>query len=108
MTSMMFFLMRLLHSLFFSAGVDFTGPDPPLLTFTPGQSVGDIQCANITVIEDSIPQPERTIVVTLGNNRTVGGIERISSVRVNTSIPSLSFDIDTDINDRKLMFIFFI
>ena len=99
--------MRLLHILCFSAGVDFIGPDPPLLTFTPGQSVGDIQCANITVVDDSIPQPERSIVVTLGNNRTVGGIESISSVRIDTSIPSLSFDIDTDINDRKLSCLFF-
>ena len=73
-----------------------------MLTFTPGQFVGDIQCANITVVDDSIPQPERSIVVRLGNNRNVGGIERISSVRVNTTIPSVSFDIDTDINDRKL------
>ena len=86
----------------FTEGVDFTGPDPPVLTFTPGQSVGDIQCTNITVVDDSLPQPERSIVVRLGNNRTVGGLERVSSVRVSTSVPSVSFDIDTDINDGKL------
>ena len=80
-------------------------PDPPALTFTPGQSVGDIQCANVTVVDDSTPQPARRITVAIGNTRTVGGIGRVENVRVNPAVSSVSFDIDTDINDRKFQFV---
>ena len=49
----------------FVAGVDLIGPTPSTLIFTAGQTMGDMQCADITIPDDSIPQPQRTFNVSI-------------------------------------------
>ena len=107
----------------FVAGVDLIGPMPSILIFTAGQTMGDMQCADITIPDDSIPQPQRTFNVSIGEDvRTVsdgsddgdgdgggggggGGGGRGGSdgggVRINSDSPSISIDIGVDISDRK-------
>ena len=110
----------------FVAGVDLIGPIPSILIFTTGQTMGDMQCADITIPDDSIPQPQRTFNVSIGEDvRTVnnggeggdgsdggdgggggggGGGGRGGSdgggVRINSDSPSISIDIGVDISDR--------
>ena len=114
----------------FVAGVDLIGPTPSILIFTAGQTMGDMQCADITIPDDSIPQPQRTFNVSIGEDvRTVsnggeggdgsdggdgdgdgggggggGGGGRGGSdggsVRISSDSPSISVDIGVDISDR--------
>ena len=93
--------------------------------------MGDMQCADLTIPDDSIPQPQRTFNVSIGEDvGTVsdggdggdgdgggdgggggggdgggGGGGRGGSdgggVRINSDSPSISIDIGIDINDRK-------
>jgi hypothetical protein len=72
-------------------GVDFIGPDPSMLTFTSGQSTGGIQCAVITILDNSILEGERSFSVELG------GIPSETSVKINKTMMS------EDINDRKFV-----
>ena len=85
-------------------GVDFIGPTPSTLIFTAGQTMGDMQCADVTIPDDSIPQPERTFNVSIGEDvGTVsdGGDGGGGGVRINSDLSSISVDIGIDINDRK-------
>ena len=50
-------------SYFFTEGV--IGPDPSILTFTSGQSTGDIQCADVTILDNSFLEGERNFSVRL-------------------------------------------
>ena len=110
---------------FFLAGVDFIGPYPSVLIFTPGQTVGDIQCAEFSIPDDSYPQGERSFNVSIGDD--AGTIEYVGGdagdggdgggggrggssgggVRTNPNLPSVTVDIDIDINDSKTFFHFF-
>ena len=54
------------RSSFIVAGVDFDGPSPSALLFTEGQTVGDIQCAQITILDDFIPEGERNFSISVG------------------------------------------
>ena len=110
----------------FVAGVDLIGPTPSILIFVAGQTMGDMQCADITIPDDSIPQPQRTFNVSIGEDvRTVsnggeggdgsdggdggrggggggggtGGSDG-GGVRINSDSPSISIDIGVDISDR--------
>ena len=107
----------------FVAGVDLIGPTPSILIFNAGQTMGDMQCADITIPDDSIPQPQRTFNVSIGEDvRTVsnggeggdggdgggggggggggtGGSDG-GGVRINSDSPSISIDIGVDISDR--------
>ena len=109
---------------YYIAGVDFIGPTPSTLIFMAGQSMGDIQCADVTIPDDSIPQPQRTFNVSIGDNvGTVsdggdgggggggnggggggdggrGGSDG-GGVRISSGSSSISVDIEVDINDRK-------
>ena len=83
--------------------------------------MGDIQCADMTIPDDSIPQPQRTFNVSIGDNvGTVsdggdgggggggggggdggrGGSDG-GGVRISSDFSSISVDIEVDINDRK-------
>ena len=87
----------------YSEGIDYTTPDPPALTFTPGQTSGDIQCVNITIIDDPLPQGERNLSISLGNG-TVGdggGVGGGGGVRVHPDSPTINIDITLDLNDSK-------
>ena len=53
------------YSYFFSEGVAFIGPDPSILTFTAGQTVGDIQCSQVTILDNSVFNGERNFSIQL-------------------------------------------
>ena len=79
--------------------MDFIGPEPPALTFTTGQSVGDIRCANVAIPDDSIPQGERSFRISIGDGGdSDGGGE---GVRVNPNLPSIDIVISLDLDDGK-------
>ena len=107
---------------YFVARVDFDGPSPSALLFTEGQTVGDIQCAQITILDDFIPEGERNFSISIGPDAgTVsdggdggygsdggeegggGGRGGGGGVRVNPNVPSISINIDLDIDDRKFI-----
>jgi hypothetical protein len=76
-------------------GVDFIGPDPSMLTFISGQSMGDIQCANMTILDNSILERERSFSVELREIRLE------TSVKINETMTSMDIDIENDPNDSK-------
>ena len=76
-------------------GVDFIGPDPSVLTFTSGQSTGDIQCANVTILDNSILEGERGFSVELGK------VGSETSVKINETMTSVDIDIQNDPSDSK-------
>ena len=76
-------------------GVDFIGPDPSILTFTPGQSTGDVQCANVTILDNSILEGQRSFSVELGE------VHSETSVKINETMTSVDIDIDDDPNDSE-------
>jgi hypothetical protein len=76
-------------------GVDFIGPDPSVLTFTSGQSTGDVQCADMTILDNSILEGERSFSVVLAQ------VHSETNVNINETMPSVDVDIDDDHNDRK-------
>ena len=77
-------------------GIDFFGPVPSILTFTSGQSTGGIQCSNVTILDNSVVEDERSFRIILKNDTTN------SRVLINTSASSLDFIIAVDINDSKI------
>ena len=79
----------------FTEGVDFIGPDPSILTFTSGQSTGDIQCADVTILDNSILDGERSFSVELAEVRSE------SSVKLNETVMSVEIDIAVDPNDSR-------
>ena len=80
----------------YADGIDFIGPEPSLLTFTSGQSMGDVQCANVTIMDDTILRGERNLSIQL---RDHGGDD--SGVRIDDDTPSVDIII-TDNDDGKL------
>ena len=76
-------------------GVDFIGPDPSVLTFTSGQSTGDIRCANLTIVDDSVLEGERNFKIRVAED-PIAGVLLISTV------PLISIDIDLDFDDGKV------
>ena len=77
-------------------GVDFIGPEPSLLTFTSGLSMGDVQCANVTILDDTTLSGQRNLSIGLRNHD-----ENDSGVRIDISIPSIDIMIDVDTDDGK-------
>lgn len=77
-------------------GIDFIGPDPSVLTFTSGQSTGDIQCADVTILDNSILEGERSFSVELRE------VHSERSVKINETTMSLDIDVEDDPNDSKL------
>ena len=82
-------------------GVDFIGPEPPELTFTAGQSAGDIRCASVTILDDSIPQGERNFSISIGDGGGDGGGGGGGGVRVDPDLPSIEIDIAVDLDDGE-------
>ena len=76
-------------------GVDFIGPDPSMLTFTSGQSTGDIQCANVTILDNFILEGERGFSIELGK------VGSETSVKINETMTSVDIDIENDPSDSK-------
>ena len=78
-------------------GVDFIGPDPSVLTFTSGQSTGDVQCGVMTILDNSILEGQRSFSVELREIRSE------SSVKINETMMSVDIDIEEDPNDSKFV-----
>ena len=78
-------------------GVDFIGPDPSVLTFTSGQSTGDVQCANVTILDNSFLEGERSFSIELGQFHSE------TNVKINETMTSVDIDIDDDHNDSKFI-----
>ena len=92
------------------------------MIFTAGDTIGDIQCAEFTILDDFDPQPERNFSITIGNS-TIGGDSgdsgdgggggggggggrgggRSGGNGVRGGGGSISISIDIDIADRKLL-----
>ena len=77
-------------------GVDFIGPEPSLLTFTSGQSMGDVQCANVTILDDTILRGQRNLSIWLRNHGDNG-----RRVRIDDNMALVDIIIDVDTNDGK-------
>lgn len=78
-------------------GIDFIGPVPSTLTFTSGQSADDIQCSNVTILDNSVVEDERSFRIILQNDTND------SRVIIDASALSLNFIIAIDINDSKML-----
>lgn len=85
------------YTLVFTEGVDFIGPDPSILTFISGQSAGDIQCADVTILDNSILEGERSFSVELRE------VPSERSVKINETMMSVDVKIDIDPNDSKFV-----
>ncbi len=48
-----------------SGGIDYTGPTPSVITFSPGQTVGDENCIVVSVLDDSFIENKETFNLTL-------------------------------------------
>ena len=77
-------------------GVDFIGPEPSVLTFTSGQSMGDIQCANVTILDDTIFRGQRNLSIQLRNHDDDGRV-----VRIDDNVPPIDIIIDVDTEDGE-------
>ena len=115
-----------------------------MLIFTEGQTVGDIQCAEVTIVDDFTPEGERNFTIGIGSgggttrdgngggggsngggggggddgggggsdgggggggggggSDSGGGGGGGGGVRVNANVPSITINIELDIDDRK-------
>ena len=94
-----------------SEGVAFVGPDPSVLTFTAGQAVGDTQCAQVTILDNSVLDGERNFSVCLrdssgpgGNDGGNGGNDGNgdgSGAQIDPNSPSINIRIALDVRDGK-------
>lgn len=98
------FLTNILCAQLTTESVDFIVLDPSVLTYISGQSVGDTQCVNITILDDSVPQGERNISIRVDSsgNGTGGEDGGYGNVHVNPSLSSIEFIIELDVDDCKL------
>lgn len=101
-----------LRYLFNAEGDDYT-TNPSALIFPHGQTAGDIQCVNITIIDDPFPQEERSLTISLGNStvgdgrNSEGGRQgEANRVRFNPNSPSIYISIALDSSDGKLSVLF--
>ena len=98
--------MALLYRIvFITEGVDFIVVDPYTLNFTSGQLVGDVQCTSVTVLDDTIPQGERNVSISIGrsgisNNDSIQGYSG-PGVHVHPNHSSVSFTIELDLDDCR-------
>ena len=83
---------------FYLDGIDFIGPEPSLLTFTSGQSTGDVQCANVTILDNDVLNGLRNLSIRLANYGGIG-----SGVRIDDNMPSIIINIDSDTDDGKII-----
>ena len=58
--------------------------------------MGDIQCANVTIMDDSILRGQRNLSIRLRNHGDDGG-----GVRIDDNMPSIDIIIDVDTDDGK-------
>ena len=56
--------------------------------------MGDVQCANVTILDDTILRGQRNLSIRLRNNGGNG-----SGVRIDDNMPSVDITIDVDTND---------
>ena len=83
-------------------GADFIVLDPYTLTFTSGQSIGDLQCTSVTVLDDLNPQGERNVSISIGRSEINNdGTQAYSRVHVDPDHSSLSFTIELDLDDCR-------
>lgn len=84
-------------------GADFIVLDPYTLTFTSGQSIGDLQCTSVTVLDDLNPQGERNVSISIGRSEINNndGTQAYSRVHVDPDRSSLSFTIELDLDDCR-------
>ena len=78
-------------------GVDFIGPDPSVLTFTSGQSAGDVRCANLTIVDDSVLEGERNFKIRVAKDAR----ESSAGVLLSATVPLININIDLDLDDSK-------
>ena len=60
--------------------------------------MGDVQCANVRILDDTILSGQRNLSIRL-TNHTIG--EGGSGVKINDSMPSVDIIIDVDSDDSK-------
>ena len=87
-------------------GVDFIVLDPSTLTFVSGQSFGDVQCTSVTILDDSVPQGERNVSISIGrseisSNSSDREEEGYGRVRVHPNLSSVTFTIELDLDDCR-------
>lgn len=78
-------------------GIDFIGPDPSVLTFTAGQSTGDVQCAKLTIVDDSVLEGRRNFMIRVAKNPRGSS----DGVLLSSTAPLVRIDIDPDLDDSK-------
>ena len=76
-------------------GVDFFGPEPPVLTFVSGQSTGDTQCASVAILDDSFLESERNFSIRLETIATERAVQTAASMLL------VDIDIEVDSEDSK-------
>ena len=68
--------------------------------------MGDIRCANITILDDTVPQGERNFSISIGDGGDGGGGGGDGGgggggVRVDPNLPSIEIKIELDVDDSK-------
>ena len=84
-------------------GADFVGPTPSVVTFTAGQSVRDVQCTNVTILDDSVVDGHKNFSIRLTSD--IGGVNGSrgggGAVEIDTNIPAVVINIAIDTDDSK-------
>lgn len=80
-------------------GIDFIGPEPSVLTFTSGQSIGDNQCATVTIVDDSVLRGQRYFRIRLVNITNYSDYSRGVHVYIGFGMPSVDIRIAADTDD---------
>lgn len=78
-----------------TGGIDYTGPSPSMITFGPGQSVGDEHCTVVSVVDDNLIEDEETFNLIL--SVSPADVDLVDFIGRGTS----SFNIIQDPNDSK-------
>ena len=105
------------YYLLHAEGEDFIGPNPSVLTFTSGQSMGGIQCANVTILDDNVVEGHTNFSIRLTNNFDDGGDGSDGGggegggggggsgggghVQIDANVPEISINIAIDIRDSE-------
>ena len=80
----------------FIDGIDYIGPSPSVVTFRPGQTIGDQRCSVVSVLDDGFIEDEEMFNLSLSVSTADVDFVKFNGLDIST------FTIIQDPNDSKL------